>query len=177
VEVSTATIEFTPAERAEIKRRQREGEKLIARLAATETLEEQEHLADELWPQFDDWIRGRNRIQATPTRRPRLVPVIRPRTGQRAREHRPAATRRSSSSSSTSSSDPGEPAPASAPPGVPPRRGDLRNTHDRLEVLRRDLSSAIALLRRDDLAAVRLRAALDIVDDLLRDLERFGVAS
>ena len=102
---STASLQFTKAELAQIKRRQRESAKLIARLAATETLEQQQQLANELCPRFDDWIRGRNRIQSTPTRRPRAVANITPRA--RAREHRPAGSRRASSSSSTSSQDPG----------------------------------------------------------------------
>ena len=55
---STQSIAFTPAERAEIKKRQRESAKLIAKLAATETLDEQQRLADELCPRFHDWIPG-----------------------------------------------------------------------------------------------------------------------
>ena len=64
---------FTPDEIAEIKRRQRESDKLIAKLAATETLDEQQRLADELCPQFHDWIRGRNRIQSARARRQQIV--------------------------------------------------------------------------------------------------------
>jgi hypothetical protein len=189
MEVSTPTLQFTPAEREALEalRRQFSPEELerlekqerrtqaaFERMAAA-TPEESDRIAGQLWAEQVERPRMVRRIAAA--RRPRLVTVVVPRIGQRGREQRPAATRRSSSSSSTSSADPGDPAPASAPPGVPPRRGDLRNTHDRLEVLRRDLSSAIALLRRDDLAAVRLRAALDLLDGLLADLERFGVAS
>jgi hypothetical protein len=109
---------FTASDLAEIRRRQRESQKLIARLAVTETLEHQERLAGELCPRFDDWIRGRNRIQATPARARRAVATT-PRT--RGREHRPAAARRSSSSSRTSSTDPGDADPAE-PPAAPWRR-------------------------------------------------------
>jgi hypothetical protein len=165
---------FTPDDLRRFEERQREYQKLIARVAATETLEQAQQLAEELFPRFDDWVRGRNQIQSTPTRQPRLVAVIRPRNGQRDREHRPAQTRRAASSSSTSSSDPGDPDPASA--GAPPRVGDLRNVHDRVSILRREVASGLALLRSEDLAGGRFRNALDVADDLLRDLERFGVA-
>jgi hypothetical protein len=58
-----------------------------------------------------------------------------------------------------------------------PRRADLRDLHDRLRTLRSDVVAAKALLRADDLAAVRLLGALDLIDGLLRDLERRGMAA
>jgi hypothetical protein len=172
MKVSGSTIGFTPAERealealrrrftpedlAEIEKRQRESAKLIARLAATDTLEEQQRLADELCPRFDAWIRGRNRIQATPARRPRLVPVIKPRAGERQREHRPATTRRASSSSSTSSQDPGD-----------------DHAEELTRRIRRHVASGLALCGPDTLAAPRLRAALELLDRLAIRLEVDG---
>ena len=94
---------FTPDEIAEIKRRQRESDKLIAKLAATETLDEQQRLADELCPQFHDWIRGRNRIQSARARRQQIVAkgAAHPRAVASPRE------RRDGSSSRSSGQDPG----------------------------------------------------------------------
>src|SRR4051794_33093428 len=89
--LAASRAQFSPKDLAEIELRQREGQKVIARLAATETLEQQQRLADELCPRFDDWIHGRNRIQSTPARAPRVVAIITPRA--RNRERRPAATR------------------------------------------------------------------------------------
>jgi len=127
--VSTATVQlspdqlaaiervrarFTPAELAEAETRQRESARLIARLVATETLEEQQRLADQLCPSFDAWVRARNRIRSTPTRRPRVVTMIRP--VNRTRERRPGSARRAGASSRTSSADPGDPDPDPEPP-------------------------------------------------------------
>jgi len=99
-------------------------------------LEKQEQLAEKLCPRFDDWIRGRNRIQSTPARsarRPRLVGIVRPRE----REHQPRATRRTASSSSTSSSDPGD------PEHEPPRRsGELRHISHALAAFLEQLGGA-----------------------------------
>jgi hypothetical protein len=102
---------FTPEELAEIERRQRESAKLKARLAATETLEQQQQLADELCPRFDAWIRARNRIQSTPTRAPRFAAVIRPRPRGTGGRPRAQATRSSAKSgdSGEDSSDSDEP--------------------------------------------------------------------
>jgi hypothetical protein len=107
--------QFTAQDIAEIELRQRKSEKIIARLAATETSEEQERLANELCPAHDNWCRGRNRIQAARRMKTPAPGAGRMRAG-RAREHRAAPSRRTSSSSTTSSSDPGsdsdEPAPS-----------------------------------------------------------------
>jgi hypothetical protein len=112
MKLSTTSIDFTPAERAEYERRQREYEKLIARLAATETLEEQQRLADELCPRFDDWVRGRNRIQAVRRTRTRPVAARAPRrTSRPSRRPRAQATRSSAASgdSGVGDSDPEPP--------------------------------------------------------------------
>ena len=106
MEVSTRSIGFTPAELAEIERRQQELAKLIDQLAATETLQDQQELAAQLVPRFDRWVRARNRIQRAPARRPRVVAIIRP--AGRTRKHRPGARRRTAASSRTSSADPGD---------------------------------------------------------------------
>jgi hypothetical protein len=109
MKASTRTIEFTAAERAEIKLRMRKSDEVIARLAATATLEEQERLAKQLCPQHDAWIRGRNRVQRASARRgatiaPRPRPVATPRE------------RRDASSSRTSGQDPGgDPDPDDGP--------------------------------------------------------------
>jgi hypothetical protein len=98
---SFGPIEFTPAERAEIKHRQHVGTQVIDRVATTETLEQQEQLADELVPRFDASIRVRNQIKARLARAPRLVAVIRPRP-----RGRRAQASRSSAKSGDSPSDP-----------------------------------------------------------------------
>jgi hypothetical protein len=96
---------FTPEQIAEIKRRERESQKVLERLAATETLEEQQRLANEICPSFDDWIKGRNRVLSTPARRPRTVAAIVPRG---ARTQAAPRERRESSSSRSSGQDPGD---------------------------------------------------------------------
>jgi len=58
-----------------------------------------------------------------------------------------------------------------------PQAGGLRDVHDRLSILRRDLASVMALMTTGSLAGVRLEAAIDLLDGLLVDLERFGVAA
>ena len=62
------------------------------------------------FPTLREWVRA-------PARAPRVVAII-----TRAREHRPAGTRRSASSSTTSSSDPGD-----DPSDEHHRRGELRH--------------------------------------------------
>jgi hypothetical protein len=46
----------------------------------------------------------------------------------------------------------------------------LTDVADRLHILRNDLGSALGLLPGDMLGAERVNRALDVVDDLLRDL-------
>jgi hypothetical protein len=113
---STTSLQFTAAELAEIERRQREAGKLLARLADTETLEEQQRLAGALCPKFDNWIRGRNRIQSTPTRAiARTVAVVKPRTIATVtpRERRDGS-RRHSTRGGTDDSDPDDDPDAAA---------------------------------------------------------------
>jgi hypothetical protein len=114
--VEIVPIDFTPEDLAEIKRRQRESEKLIARLAATETLEQQQRLAAELCPRFDAWIGGRNRIMSVrraATRPVRLVAVTRSRARGAGRPR--AQTARSSAASGDSPDS--DPPPPSRPSG------------------------------------------------------------
>jgi hypothetical protein len=92
---------FTPAERAEIRRRQHESAKVIDRLAATETLEEQEQLADELCPRFDSWIAGRNKIQSVRRTRTRPLAVRAPRRTHQSSGRPRAAAARSSARAAT----------------------------------------------------------------------------
>jgi hypothetical protein len=172
VEVSTPTIEFTAAEREEYERRQHEYEKLVARLAATETLEQQEQLADELCPRFDAWIRGRNRIQAVRRTRTRPVAVRAPRrTNSSSGRPRAQAARSSAASGDSPDGEPGEPEPAAAPV----RRLDLRDLHDRVRAAHSHAASARALLRDDTLGVARLEVAIDVLDALLADLRWGGV--
>jgi hypothetical protein len=64
----------------------------------------------------------------------------------------------------------------SEPSGRPATPTSVRDLHDRLQILRRDISSSIALLsQRDSLAAVRLQGALDLLDAVLADLEHDGM--
>lgn len=65
---------------------------------------------------------------------------------------------------------------SSRQPGAP-RVADLRDVHDRVRIIRRDVASARALAGDKTLAGVRLTGALDVIDNLLRDLEREGVAA
>jgi hypothetical protein len=102
LEATRASI--TPEERTEIEIRQRQHEKLSNRLAATETLEEQQQqLADELYPRFDAWVRTRNQIKARLARAPRLVAIIRPRPRGAGKPRAQAAR------SSAASGDSGDP--------------------------------------------------------------------
>jgi hypothetical protein len=62
------------------------------------------------------------------------------------------------------------------PSGRPATRISVRDLYDRLSILRRDITSSIALLsRRDSLAAVRLQGAIDLLDGVLADIERDGM--
>jgi hypothetical protein len=51
----------------------------------------------------------------------------------------------------------------------------LADIADRLAVVRNDLASARALLPRDALGTGRVIGALDVIDDLLRDLHARGL--
>jgi hypothetical protein len=56
-----------------------------------------------------------------------------------------------------------------------PRALSLTDVADRLHILRNDLASARALLPGDALGVARVNGALDVVDDLLRDLRAHGL--
>jgi hypothetical protein len=66
-------------------------------------LEEQQQLADELYPRFDAWVRTRNQIKARLARAPRLVAIIRPRPRGAGKPRAQAAR------SSAASGDSGDP--------------------------------------------------------------------
>jgi hypothetical protein len=171
MKLSTTSIDFTAAERAEYERRQRQYAKVIAQLAATETLEQQEQLADELCPRFDNWIAGRNRIQAVRRTRTCPVAVRAPRRTDGSSGRPRAQAVRSSAKSGDSPDEPGEPEPAAADV----RRLDLRDLHDRVHVARNHAASARALLGVDTLGVARLEVAIDLLDALLADLRWGGV--
>jgi hypothetical protein len=113
--IEATRTRFTWDDLREIKRRRRESQKMTARLAATETLEEQQQRAKEIVPRFDRWVRGRNRIRRTRAMRTTIVRTsTMPRT--RAREHCPQRHRRRATSRTASGEDPpGEGEPALAP--------------------------------------------------------------
>lgn len=116
----TGTPGFTSAELDEINEHQRLTQALFADMADASP-EESERLADLEWAKMKqpgtvlpadapgslrNLGRFYERRQVRHIRAGRLR-AVKPRSGQRQREHRPAATRRAASSSSTSSSDPG----------------------------------------------------------------------
>jgi hypothetical protein len=109
---STRTIEFSPAEREAFEQRQRQWQATLERIAAAPTLEESQRIGEAWWRENIEQPRAARRIKAA--RQPRVIAVIMPRP--RAREQRPAATRRTSSSSRTASQDPGsDPDPDDGP--------------------------------------------------------------
>jgi hypothetical protein len=113
---SSQSIEFTAAERRELALRERETQRVLARLAATATLKEQEELADELCPKHDAWIQGRNRVQASRRVAPAAARPTRP--GRVAVKRRARAGR--TTTPTRGDPDDGDPDPA------PPRRLDGR---------------------------------------------------
>lgn len=94
---------FSREDLAEIKRSQAQLQQELERIAACETLQEQEETADVWWREHITRPRVVRRITANTTP-VRTVAIIKPRQ----REHRPAAARRSASSSTSSGSDPGD---------------------------------------------------------------------
>jgi hypothetical protein len=119
-----STLDFTLAECEEFEELQRRTQALFADMADA-SLEEQQRLGDLAWNKMKqpasalpaDVPRSlRNLGRFYERRQARHIRAVKPRSGQRQREHRPAATRRVGSSSSTSSSDPGSDSDESEPP-------------------------------------------------------------
>lgn len=129
-----AKLNLSPAELEEINEHQRRQQALFADMADA-SLEEQERLADLAWDKMkrpatalpDDAPKSLRNLGRFYERRHarhirRHLRVVKPRSGQRQREHRPAETRRAASSSSTSSADPGSDSDGSDGPEPPEGR-------------------------------------------------------
>ena len=105
LKVSSTSLQFTAADRKAAEQRQGEIDAELARMAAADSVEEMEEIADRSWRRSVERLRAIRRARAT---RRRAAPVVTTHVRPREREHRPAETRRSSSSSRTSGSDPGD---------------------------------------------------------------------
>ena len=172
MEVSTPTIELTPAEREAFEERQRRLQEEFGRWAAAETLAEQERRADQWWLEHIERPRAARRISAARRAKTRPAAVRAPRrTSGSSGSPRAQAARSSAASGDSPDGEPGEPEPAAAHV----RRLDLRDLHDRVHAARNHVASGRALLGEDRLGVARLEVAIDVLDALLADLRWGGV--
>jgi hypothetical protein len=104
---SDATIEFTPAEREMIERRQRQAQAELARIAAADTLEEQQRLGTEAWARLIERPRAARRVEASRRRTPAPARPTRP--GRVVVKRRARAARTTTPSRGDPDDDPDEP--------------------------------------------------------------------
>jgi hypothetical protein len=107
VKPSTASIDFTPAEREAAEDRQRQTQAALERIAAAGTLQEQQRIGDQVWAELIERPRASRRIEAA--RKPRILHQSRPtRPGRVTVKRRARAARTSTPSRGDPDDDPDE---------------------------------------------------------------------